>query len=257
MEQSNIGRPVKYVAAGTDCQREEVFLPTNLGATTNPAADSEAITFKVLTPAFYARLVQYAHPLEIIINELLAGEEKDRTFWVSNLEFMSQLFGKPANTESVKEPFKYLIGLDRTRWRFLKSLRTSHKRQSQGGLSSSGEQRTARATNIQMMPISPLDNFVLGHCTSADIRQYRRIVTKILVSNRIAFGLPEILGLDDLFIRLGLCNFTIYAISSTLLLYPGSAVSSGNRSLSKVFELAVLACYGSSMHIWALVKYSW
>lgn len=254
VEQSDIGRPVKYIAAGTDCQREEVFLPANSQALTNPAGDLEVITFKVLTPAFYARFVQYAHPSELIDNELLAGEEKNRTFWISSLEPTSRLFGKPQNTESVKEPFAYLTGLDRARWRFLKSLRTSPKRQSQGELSKPGVQRTARATDIRMMPLSPLDNFVLGHCTSADVWQYRRIVTKLLVSTHIAFGYPDILDLGDLLFRLLLCSLMIYGIGGTLEWSPPVAVALESRLSSNFSELAVLACYSNSLHIWALVK---
>lgn len=254
MEQTNIGRPVKYVSAGTDCQREEVFLPASFPVVTNTAGGLDAITFKVLTPAFYTRFVQYAHPSELIDNELLAGEEKNRTFWISSLEPMSQLFGKPKNTESVKEPFAYLTSLDRTRWLFLKNLRTSPKRQSQGELTKPGVQPIANATDIRMMPLSPLDNFVLGHCTSADTRQYRRIVTKVLVSNYIAFGFPEILDLGDLLFRLLLCSITIQGIGGTLTQNPLSAASSDSHSPSEIFELAILACYSNSLHIWALVK---
>ena len=251
VERSDIGGPVKYVASGTDCRREEVFLPAWQKAGTSSAGDSEPITFKVLTPAFYTRFVQYAHPSEIIDNELLAGEGKDRTFWVSNLEVTSQLFGKAKNTGSAKEPFEQLSGLDRPRWAILKSLRISPKSQSQSNPSKSTVQPVARATDIRTMPLSPLDNFVLGRCTSADVRQYRRIVTKLLVGNYIAFGVPEILDLGDLFIRLALCNLTIHAIGRTLKWDPLLSASSD----SSVFELATLLYLCNSMHLWAIVKY--
>ena len=255
MEQSDIGRPVKYVASGTDCPREEVFLPASLQAGTSPAADTEEIMFRILTPAFYARFVQYAHPSELIDNELLAGEGKDRTFWVSDLAVTSQLFGKLKNTESANEPFDYLRGLDRTRWALLKNLRTSPKSYSQHNFSKPTVQPIVRSTDIRKMPFSPLDSFVLSHCTSADVRQYRRVVTKLLVSNHVAFGLPDILDLGDLLIRLVLCNLTIHAIGGTLKWNRLSAFSLSDHLLSSVAGLAMLACYCNSMHIWAFAKY--
>lgn len=255
VEQSNIDKPVNYVASGTDCRREDIFLPASLQDGRSQAAELEAITFKVLTPAFYTRFVQYAHPSEFIDNELLAGEEKDRTFWVSSLESTTQLFDKPKNTESVKEPFEHLKGLDRIRWAVLKNLRTSPKRQRGNDLSNLTMQPMAHATDIRMMPFSPIDKFVFGHCTPADIRQYRRVVTKLLVSSHIAFGLPAILDLADLFVRLALCSVTIQCIGGTLEWNFPSAISWNDHLPHNLAVFAMLICCYNSLHVWAFVKY--
>lgn len=246
---------MKYVASGTDCPREEVFIPASLQTGTSQADSSEAVTIKILSPAFYTRFVQYAHPSELIDNELLAGEEEERTFWVSDLEVTSQLFGKTKKIESAKKPSEHLRGLDRARWAILKNLRTSPKNHSQNTSSKSTVHPTARATDIRTMPLSPLDKFVISHCTSADVRQYGRVVSKLLLSDLIAFGLPNILDLGDLLIRLVLCNLAVYDIRETFKSNFRSAISLSDHLLSIPAELALLVCSYNSLHIWALIRY--
>ena len=244
---SNIDTPVKYIGSCTDCRREEIFLPATLQCRTAQADNLEELSIKILTPAFYTRFVQYAHPSEFIDNELLAGEEKDRTFWVSKLDLTSRLFCRFKATEPVIEPSEPLKGLDRTRWAILKNLRTSSRRRSQKNRSNLTMKPAVRFTDIRKFPLSPLDNFVIDHCTSADVRQYRRLVTKLLVANRIAFGLPSILDLGDIIIRSVSYKFAIHAIGGTLK-WDGHLPPS-------MFEIAMLVCFCNSMHIWAFVKY--
>ena len=100
------------------------------------------------------------------------------------------------------------LGLsDRTRWRFLRYLRCSPKRDTPSTAVDGATGAAVQSRGIQGFPMSPLDRHVLGHCNRnhGQAREYRRAVTAILVSDYVAFGMPELLDALEIVVRFALC----------------------------------------------------
>ncbi|MCJ1232835.1 hypothetical protein MMC14_000789 [Varicellaria rhodocarpa] len=126
-------------------EEEDIFRPSS--STYSPILPT-IITFQILTPLFYTRLIHYAHISEFFSSELLKNDDdKDRTFWTSAPEKLLQIFNKnekkegndkdrqqrtPGSTSNdintgTDDSFflKKLSPFDRARWKLLCYLRHS------------------------------------------------------------------------------------------------------------------------------------
>ena len=221
-----------YIAAGSRCRREEAFsYDSSSWNLSRPTASSTkdslpvAVTLKVITPLFYARLARTQSFHELLRAELVNGHQDDRSIWTDNVEGLLQLF--PSDIERRPFSISQLGPMDKLHWNILRRLRTANSQ----GPSRSNQSRneplneTANSANADIsnpsslsltptinVPFSPLDQHVLLHCTIHEARSYRRTVTSILVADYIFGGNAEVLdGLDGI-AKISLTYWTIAAL---------------------------------------------
>lgn len=252
VQHSTLGISVKYIAPITDRNREEIFRSKRPESRTAKRVDAEMVgaeelEFRVLTPAFYARFVQYAHVSEFIDQELLVVEARDRTFWVSNPKILSQLFDDGESADRTSTIPATRSWLDRLRWSVLRRLRISHYRLGTGS-PVLAETPGGRYTDIRIFPLSSMDYFIINHSSAIRAQQYRRVVTKLLLSNHIVFGIPALIDLYGTTLRLLLCYFTV---KSKNRMHPANCPFVASSSMLRVTGAA---CLYNCIHIWRLIQ---
>ncbi|KAK4989058.1 hypothetical protein LTR50_003527 [Elasticomyces elasticus] len=190
----------------------------------------------VLTPAFYDRFIHYAHLAEAFDRESLCTDEGNRTVLISDPSMLYSLIqdGRK-NTLATFHNIHYRHGfMEDLNWALLRSLRCppiqpSYGTQQQPTLSS--------MKDIRKLPFSPVDLFVRMHCV--DSADYRRVVTKLFLAQRLAFGFPELVTAADILTRLVMA----WVMWQCLKTAPSGT--------AKVW----MGCLGvSATHGWALLK---
>ncbi|KAL8954406.1 MAG: hypothetical protein Q9183_007140 [Haloplaca sp. 2 TL-2023] len=177
---------VKYTSAvPSPSTIEETFTPT-----TKTSSTKEPIDFKITTPLFYTRLVRHAHISAFLAQEIIEDDDKNRTFHVSHPQRFLELFDVSDHTTSPPSSSPGRSRIERLRWGFLHWLRNHrpplHQTQQQ-------QPPCTRTSDIRSFNFSPLDLFAMNHASVDQTTQYRSVVTKILVSDMVAFGYPEVL----------------------------------------------------------------
>lgn len=178
----------------------ETFTPKTSTSTADPEKD-EPIVFKPTTPLFYSRLVRHSRISEFLSSELLRCDDRDRTFWVSHPQLLLKIFEQSRNTSvsalSVEEDDngkeRSPSILERYGWRLLHSLRNYHTNPlSVYSSSTTNNNNNEKKSDIRAFTLSPLDHYTKHHLPSSQSSQYRSTVTKILLSDVVAFGYPEV-----------------------------------------------------------------
>ena len=235
---------LRYVSAGEHCVREEVF--ESIGQRAIDQRRSEEVTLQVLTPAFYADFVRYAHIVEAVSRLLLCPEEKERMAWVSDPKLLPLIFEEFTHEKGGKAPHtpqQHHHRLGKYRWSLLRRLRRAPTVSTP-----LAESNAAKVLDIRYFPFSSLDRFIMA---SEDLpqkkEQYRKSAMKVLLSDWIAFGEPALLTAYDWILRVGLA----YAF----LVTAAGLVDSRLTNVQAVpgTWISHVACI-SGLNVWALVK---
>ncbi|KAI4253625.1 MAG: hypothetical protein LQ352_003584 [Teloschistes flavicans] len=201
-------------------------------STADPEKD-EPIVFKPTTPLFYSRLVRHSHISEFLSSELLRDDNKDRTFWVSHPESFVHIFerskqmsvGALPDEEDEDDDQKESSSsiLERYGWRLLHFLRNHRPRVplDKDIIEDGNEKRKKKQKDdIRSFDFSPLDRFTVRHLSPSQSAQYRSVVTKILVSDVVAFGHPEVMDalgyLGRVAVSWGIVRGVKYGVSTLL-----------------------------------------
>ncbi|KAL8716710.1 MAG: hypothetical protein Q9225_005980 [Loekoesia sp. 1 TL-2023] len=190
VECSNLEYPLKYISPIPSSSNEEILTPESL--TLCQSSQQEPVVLKITTPLFYARVTRYSHISEFLSNEILMNDDKDRTFYVSHPRPLLQLFdeesviGISADTLPKSLDSRKSSIYDRLSWRFLLWLRNYNRHPSK-------QQQSPNQIDIRHFGFSQLDHFAMHHESQSQAAQYRNVVTKILLSDVLAFGYPDIL----------------------------------------------------------------
>ena len=242
--------PLEYVAAGTHCLREETFYPISVAGKPEPHmkekdVQQKTIKFKVLTPLFYDRLPRYAHLEEFLSTEMLQQDEEQRTFWTSDPVRLLQIITGSEPHMPERSATVTRSALHRARWAFLKFLRQFGSMQRPATLPKKCPRYIT--TDIRRFSISTLDQYVLDYEAESRAKDYVRVVTVLLVSDYIAFGIPELMDMYDFCIRVILCYVFVHVSSSW---YDTLSSASLYHSVAGNFFCCNL------LHMWWLIK-SW
>jgi DUF1365 family protein len=221
---------VRYISAGRSCVRNEVF------KSEKSCASAHELTFKVLTPAFYSRFVSYAHSLEAVDREYLCASEKERTFWISLPELLPVIFNEQDSASH--PPSEQGLGVgDRVRWSVLRRLRMSTSRPH--------SPTPYTVTDIRNFALSPLDRFIMSTQPADNVREYRRTVLSLLLSNLIALGEPALLQMIDWIVRGALAYATLSALITASGFAEGNLDSSVMEAVLTIGKLSSLSlCAG-------------
>lgn len=178
VEQCSATVTVKYIPSGIANGGEELMLSSSAKSASDAVEDME---FKVLTPAFYTRFAYYAHDLEAIFSEL----RESCTIWVSRPELLPKLlFKKPAPALEARHLLDYIFFeairyLRRRPARIMRPLTSSQTPETRTNTS---------AADIREFRISSMDAFILSQEDTVLKRQYRNLLLKLFIADRLAFG---------------------------------------------------------------------
>ncbi|KAL8721809.1 MAG: hypothetical protein Q9181_007631 [Wetmoreana brouardii] len=193
----------------------------------NPESHSprETIELKVTTPLFYARLVRYSHISEFLSQEILASDDKDRTFYVSHPQPFLHLFDKATTRPNtrLRNSSNGVPKLDRLRWQFLHWLRNNNRQSPQ----QQHHQQSIEIKDIRHFGFSPLDRWAMSQTPMVQAQQYRTVVTKILISDIIAFGYPEVLDAAGYLLRVLASWVSVVGLRYAFLILGGVFLAEG------------------------------
>ncbi|MCJ1387982.1 hypothetical protein MMC18_000825 [Xylographa bjoerkii] len=245
VEQSSMQMPLKYIAAGTDSKREEIFYP-KLATTVPEKFTPDGLQFKVLTPLFYSSIVRFAHIAEFIHSEELLCDDKKRTFWTSDAQKLLQLLGEKQILGLDTTNLSYSNWMSRIQWATLRHLRRSPRYSTTKEVpQGKNVLRGSAYHDIRSFRLSALDQFVLSSCNHSQMEEYRIAVSTLLLSDYVAFGVPELIDAFDLCIRLLLC----YVFVDTAVDWVRTLFS---RCIFMTFSGVILSC--NAVHVWWLFK---
>jgi hypothetical protein len=189
--------------------------PTHVPGRIRPKKNME---IRVLTPAFYSRLIHYTYTSEAIDRECVFTDERNRTLWMCRPQLLPLLLSERSSIrlEEKDTPPTRRGHLDELRWWLLKKLRCPP---ADPAYSVTPQSTAVNVDDIRARPFSELDRYVRGFFGQQYACEYRRTVTKLFLAHRFCFGFPEIVGLVDLVIRVVLC----YTAAQQLKSWSGSS----------------------------------
>lgn len=209
------------------------------------------LTFKirVLSPAFYSRFIHYSFAKEAFDRECLCTDEKNRTGLIKQNGALS-VFLKSAErlSRSSAEPDTVLGFVEGSRWKALQHLRCPPATPSY--LNSSPTPGHYAIKDIRTFPMSELDRFVRKQC--ADSAAYRRTVVKLFAAVRFCSGIPGLVALVDVLIRVAIIVGITYYLEINSVSAPTAWTNSiGSRDIAQTMTGALLA---NIIHLWTFIK---
>ncbi|KIW02688.1 uncharacterized protein PV09_06125 [Verruconis gallopava] len=191
-------------------------------------ASSSKLELRVLSPAFFARFMHYAHSTEAFDRECVFTDEKNRTIWVSRPELLYDLLKQdPCSSRARTES---LNPVQRFKWNIHVMLRCAP---ADPAYPFSGA-ATQKREDIRKKTLSPLDHYVLTYMR-ADASSYRRLCARLFLAQRVAFGFVQVVDLVDVAVR-------------AMLIWKG--VSNLSWTAGWITSYAWLM----SVHLWAFMK---
>ena len=237
--------PLKYIAAGVDSKREEIFYPKAI-ATVPEKFTPDGLQFKVLTPLFYSSVVRFAHISEFIYSEELRHDDKQRTFWTSDPQKLLKLLGEKQIPDSNRGNPQSSKWISRAQWTVLRLLCRSPQRRAPKEVLQSPESLDDSAYHdIRSFRLSALDHFVLSSCEHLQAEEYRIAVTTLLLSDYVAFGIPELIDGFDWCLRLLSCYIFVDCVVDWVRTLFSPCIFT-------IVSGTLVSC--NLMHIWWLVK---
>ncbi|KAJ4372972.1 hypothetical protein N0V83_003263 [Neocucurbitaria cava] len=167
------------------------------------------LEIRVLTPAFYSRLIHYSYTSEAFDRECLFTDERNRTLWVCRPQLLALLLEEKSSIQTAGLPAVNRTYLDELRWTFLRKLRCPP---AAPAYSLTPKSSAFNIDDIRPRPYSELDNFVRSFRGYSYAAEYRRAVTKLFLAERFCFGFSEVVTLVDLSLRVLLSYIAVLQI---------------------------------------------
>jgi hypothetical protein len=181
-------------------------VPTDVIKTHNPDPNrpQKNLEIRVLTPAFYSRLVHYTYISEAIDRECIFTDERNRTLWMCRPQLLPLLLSSRSSIrlDDKHAPPVGRSSLNELRWWLLKKLRCPP---ADPAYSATPQNSAVNVDDIRARPYAELDRYVRGTFEQQYACEYRRTVTKLFLAQRFCFGFTEVVGLADLVTRVLLC----------------------------------------------------
>lgn len=202
IQNSNLVQTIRYIPAIPNDSTEGIIQANNRSCPSAQSAQSP-IEFKITTPLFYNRINRYAHLSEFFQSEILANNDKDRTFCISSPDILLNLFQVPKTkkSESLYSRNSSQTPFVRLQWAFLHWLRNL-----KGSPANWGQ------TDIRRFPLSQLDCFVAQYESAAHVQEYWTTVVKLLLSEIFVLGIPAVVDAAFVVVRFLLYYLTVIAV---------------------------------------------
>ncbi|KAF1939482.1 hypothetical protein EJ02DRAFT_352156 [Clathrospora elynae] len=188
------------------------------------------LEIRVLTPAFYSRLIHYTYTSEAIDREFVFTDERNRTLWMCRPQLLPLLLSKRSPLNNEKKNLRQVKRsyLDELRWMLLRKLRCSP---ADPAYTVTQQSSAFDKQDIRSRPYSELDNFVRSFRGQSFAQEYRRSVTKLFLAQRFCFGFPEVVGSADLIVRVLLCYLAATQFNSWSATTAGSILAQCSMGL--------------------------
>lgn len=201
VEQSPKPLSVRYIPSGVTDVADEIY--------TSPSADkcpdsAEHVEARVLTPAFYARFVHYAHDFEGIFSELT----DNGTIWVDKPHVLPDIFLKKGSSPLHASSF-----VDFASFKLIQDLRRRPERIPPVLTSAERAPSAAPAVDIRGFRISSMDAYVLGQRDGALKASYRSAVLRLFIADHYLMGSGELLKAVELVGHVGLAWISAAALT--------------------------------------------
>ena len=173
IRRSELSAPIRFESGISTHPNPELIFPNHL----RQSEATDPIDFKIITPLFYARLARHSHISEFLTSEILDKDDKNQTLYISrNPEIILSLFEDNASSSNLLDPSDSSL-VSRLRSSPLLALRNLIR----------------TPDDIRHLPMSLLDKFAIQYPHEMNVTAYRRAVLKLLASDILALGMPEIL----------------------------------------------------------------
>ncbi|MCJ1273952.1 hypothetical protein MMC21_001745 [Puttea exsequens] len=162
--------------------------------------DQSPLTLKSTTPLFYAQIACSASILTFFRSAIANPDLKSSTFYTSNSKMMVQLLEHPSNQcyNSHSSTLPKCPLLPRLRWSLLQLLRPNQN-----------------LTNLDVVAL----HMRKSNLSAAE--EYRKAAVKLLLGDRIFFGVPEIAGAVGWAVRIWLCWICVLSLERLLVIGVG------------------------------------
>ena len=250
---SNLQLPFKYTGAMSSVP--EMFFPLHLRDSVHPHVEeswTEAIDMKIVTPLFYRHLVRYSHISEFITKSLIILPTESQTSYISDPQVFLGLLSTGLRMFESKNKSLRLSRLDILRWRLLQWLRSLFPRSHATIVSPQGTKTIVQ--DIRAFPLSMLDEFAQQSQDRDSANAYRRAVTKLLLSDVVAFGQPGVIDALDWLVRLMLNLVFIHYLGLSLpqRVETADAIQGNFPDMCATVVKTILGCSG--VHLWWTFK---
>jgi len=202
---------------------------------------------KVISPAFYSRFVHYAHAGEAFESECLNADEKNRTAVIERPELLPLLLDAIRDEAKAQPKTKSKqSAMEQIRWSCLRRLRCPPAACSY----SQKIETPVDSSRVGVRQFSELDSFVRVQCDDRDI--YLRIVTKLFLGERIAFGTPvSLVALDWLVRSVLLLASMLYSHTSTSYV---DVLRPRRWDVTDLREVGNMMMLANLVHMWSFMK---
>lgn len=212
------------------------------------------LEIRILTPAFYSRLIHYSYTSEAFDRECLFTDERNRTLWVCRPQLLALLLEEKSSIQTAGLPAVNRSHLNELRWTFLRKLRCPP---SAPAYSLTPKSSVFNIDDIRPRPYSELDNFVRSFRGYSYAAEYRRAVTKLFLAQRFCFGFSEVVTLVDLSLRVLLSYIAVLQIKYWDLRIGNKEVLFDLEGMvlgSRWWSLLGIASSMSACHAYGLLK---
>lgn len=206
---------------------------------------AKELEIRVLTPAFYSRFVHYAYTSEAFDRECIFTDEKNRTCWVSHPKILVQLLSQSTSAVSMSTVSNSRNYLSEFNWSLLKKLRCALAEPAYNAIPKNSE---FHLEDIRATSFSDMDAFVKKQYNRRCAGEYRRIVTKLFIAQRVCLGFPQVITLIDWIVRILMCYLAAQKVSGSSIFIRYSLLEQGWWPL--LGNIAVT----SASHAYAVLK---
>jgi hypothetical protein len=186
----------------------------------DPNHERENLDIRVLSPAFFSRMIHYTHISRAFDQESIFTDEKNRTITVSRPDLLASLSHLENQLQAGNAQPSVL---DHIRWSIQQRLRCPPS--SSAYLLPMPDLHTKDLAvdmkNISHVTLSSLDYFVQSSCK--DDWVFRRLCTRLFIGQRFFGGFSGLVHLSDILLRLALVfialrtSFTEETVNSEII----------------------------------------
>ncbi|PNS18091.1 hypothetical protein CAC42_4050 [Sphaceloma murrayae] len=219
--------------------------------------EKQLLEVTVLSPAFYSRLIHYAHLTEAFDREGLCTDEKNRTVVLSRPDVLDMLLKEDSTRPSIG---KRCSRLETWRWDMLCKYRCPPPPVSyvEDGAK---PVRDVVVEDIRPERLSQLDRFAMERTPADEAAWYRTTVTKTFVTQRYALGISALVGLAEYLLQVALSvaayratTAAFAAIEAASIAFAGGDVVLAHGKLELLMAVSGSLAGAGLVHLWNVAK---
>ena len=202
------------------------------------------LTIQIVSPAFYSRFIHYGNAKEAFERECLATDEKNRSLRIAPPEALP-IFLDAISKAGRPDPARKQSLRERLHWTILQRLRYPPPDVSYP------TDAERKPTNNRYSGDSELDTFVKRR--NMDGATYRRLVIKLFLASRFAFGVPVLVSALDVLLR---CSIILAMLQYCRHAKPVDMLRPRALDTEDYWTAGITLLLANGVHIWSFIKSS-